>query len=687
MTFIPSNLGRVPNLLSSQLVLSNLTRTNLSMLGVQNQLATGRMMNKVSDDAVKAAAILELNNRIDRSDQLARNVEHATASLNMADKALEEIGDTGQEARSIAGEQVGIPSDGATRSGQAVVVQSLLSGLFNSANRTGVAGYIFGGATPGRQPYEELLGGYRYTGEGKGLVTDLGLAQDVPITLGAIPGLGGTSARVRGDVDLNPSLTPSTRLSDLAGARSLGVKTGTVEFSFNNGARTAVDLSGADTAQDVINAVTNAIHAYETQSGTTVLGPGGVSISGGSLAVDVAPGTNQLQFFDVAGGTAGADLGLVTTPAPLVFGSGVTQGLDLMPRLTWRSPVSSMAGLSGGLGSILIRNGSGAATVDLSQSQTLEDIKNSIEGSNLGVRVEINASGSGIDVYSELAAGEKGALSIEEVPGSNLTATRLGIRSLSGSTLLSDFNFGRGVQVVDGAKDPVTGLPDPSRDVDFVITLGDAARTQISIDLKPQDVVSVKTLTDAVNAQAAAQLAAAGLPSTALIAGLSNGTNGITLTQDASFGSALTVTPKNNSQAAEQLGLTKGTYVPGGAALIGEDRAKVRVDGLFSDLIDLRNALEANDTFGIGVAQQRLGVTVDQVAQTRATVGGYSKRVEFAGSHQEERTIVDKEVRSQLQDLDFAEAATRYSLLQTQLTAGLQVGSRLSQQSLLDFLG
>ncbi len=687
MTFIPSNLGRVPNMLSSQLILSNLTRTNLSMLDVQNQLATGKAVNKISDDAVKAAAILELNNRIDRSDQLGRNISHATAALNVIDKALGEVGDTGQQARSIAGEQVGLPSDASTRSGQAVVVQSLISGLFNSANRTGVAGFIFGGETPGQQPYEELLGGYRYVGRGNGLTTELGLAQNVPITLGNTPGLGGTSARIRGSVDLNPSLSGSTRLTDLNGARSLGIATGSIEFTFNNGARTSIDLSQADTVQDVVNAVSSAIKSYETTNSVTVLGPGGVSFSGGALSIDVAPGTNQVQFYDVGTGTTAQDLGLASSAAPVLFTPTSATGLDTAPKLTWRSPISSLTGVSGPLGSILVKNGSGTATVDLSGAQTIEDVKNSIEGCGLGARVQINAAGTGIDVYSELAAGEKGALSIEEVPTSNYTATRLGIRSFSTSTLLSDFNFGRGVEIVDGSRDPITGLPDPSRDVDFTITLGNPAQTQISIDLKPQDIVSVQSLINAISAQAGPQLASAGLPPGALVVGLSNGANGLTISQDPSFTQAITVTAKNNSHAADQLGLTKATYNPASASLIAEDRAKVRVDGLFSDLIDLRNALEGDDTFGIGVAQQRLGTTVDQLAQTRALVGGYSQRVDFADSHQQERTTVDKQVRSQLQDLDFAEAATRYSLLQTQLTAGMQVGARLSQQSLLDFLG
>jgi flagellin-like hook-associated protein FlgL len=44
-------------------------------------------------------------------------------------------------------------------------------------------------------------------------------------------------------------------------------------------------------------------------------------------------------------------------------------------------------------------------------------------------------------------------------------------------------------------------------------------------------------------------------------------------------------------------------------------------------------------------------------------------------------------LRSQIQDLDYTEAAIRFSMLQQQLQAGLTTASRLANLSLLDFLG
>jgi flagellin-like hook-associated protein FlgL len=68
-------------------------------------------------------------------------------------------------------------------------------------------------------------------------------------------------------------------------------------------------------------------------------------------------------------------------------------------------------------------------------------------------------------------------------------------------------------------------------------------------------------------------------------------------------------------------------------------------------------------------------------------VGVYDSRVEREATRQEDQSLLDEQFRSQLQDLDFAEAAVRFNLLQTQLTASLSVGAQTQTRSLLDFLG
>jgi flagellin-like hook-associated protein FlgL len=683
MTRIFSGISRAPNLMMSRLALNRISQTNVDLYKVQNQLISGRAIVNPSDDPVRMATVLELDDRLERSEQRVRNITHAQAALNTLDTALTEAHNIGLDAKEIVLTQIGFGSSATERSGQAVVVQSMINSLLGLSNRESVAGYMFGASSPNAIPFVESGSGYRYQGTGSGLVTELYANSSIPITT-TPDGIGGTSGRVRGSVDLNPSLTPTTKLSDLRGGRGLGVSPGQLEFSINGGPRISLDLSGAQTIADIDRTITSAISEYETENSVTVLGPGGVSTAGGSFSLDVAAG-NQVEFFEVGTGVTARDLGL-TRDTAFSFTPTNTTGTNLEPNLTWSSPVSALAGVTGPLGSIRVTNNRSSTVVDLSGAQTLEDVKSRIESSAPGTRVMINQAGTGIDVFTEVSSGTSGALSIEEVSGSNFTATRLGIRSFSAATRSSDLNFGKGVGIVDGFHDPVTGLADPSKDIDFTITLGDSASTPISIDLRPQDLTDIGSIIGRINSQIQDGLAAAGLPADTLVAGLSDAGNGIRLTQDSSFPTAIRVNANNNSQSAEHLGLLGATYNAATSALQGIDTAKVRVDGLFSDLIDLRDALNANDTRGIGLAGEKLEETLTILAEKRGAVGGLAKRVDGAQVDEEDRSTLDEQIRSGLRDVDFTAAASQFSLLQTQLQAGLQSTASLGSVSLLDFL-
>lgn len=678
MTSIPSNLARVPNLLRSGLFLSNFNRTNVQMLRVQQQIATGRDILRPGDDIVRAATIAVLDDRLERSDQLKRNYSHATAALNVLDNALGEAHDAALQAKSIASSQINPSASSDERAAQATVIDSILAGLMNTANRQSVAGYIFGGGLTTVPPVQEFLGGYRYMGSGPGLVTDLGTSSSIPITLGNGNPLISSSARVKGNVDLNPVLTPDTRLADVRGARGLGVTLGVVRFSVNGGALQDLDLSGADTVADITTRLNNALHAYEASSGTTVLGPGGVSTSGDTIHMDVASGVS-VEFQDVASGVCAQDLGLARTPAA-PFTDANPDGVGLNPRLTFRSAIGALAGLAGPLGSIRLSNAGRSVNVDLSGARTLADVRNAIEGAGLGLRVSIGSDDT-LQVMTDVASGSAQAMSIAEVAGNGSTATLLGIRSFTADTRVSDLNFGRGVDIVDGKIDPVSGGATRALNTDLRITMGDG-RT-VDVDLRPQDMTSVQTVMDRINSE----IASAGVSVTDLVAGLSDGANGIVLRQNPSLGGDIRVEALNNSPAGEQLGLTGGTYDAASARLVGEDRAKIRPQGLFTNLIDLRDALRNNDPRGITLAGEDLDATIRALSESRGMVGGLSQRVDAANVRETDRANLDLQTRSELRDTDFAAAASRLTLLQTQLQAGLQTAASTYSLSLLDFLG
>ncbi len=683
MSSFPTSYSRAPSLMFTMRSLSNINSTNASLGRLSNQLATGLDILRPSDDPVRSASISTLDSRIEYTNQLLQNLNFADASVGTLDQILADAKGIVDEAASIASSQIN--SDPETRESQAVIIDSLIDSLYSLANQESLIGHVFGGSAPGRQPIIYDRGAYRFVGEQGGLTAALGTASNVPLTLGVGSAIGELSNRMEGIVDLDPGLAPDTLLSDLNGANDTGVTTGIIEFSYNGGQVAQVDLSGSVTVGDVIDKINAAVQEYEADQSVTVLGPSAFSVTGSSISADVPAG--NLEFFDIPGSSIASDLGLINTAAT-PFNAGNPNGLDLDPQLTWTSPVSALAGLGGApLGSIQLNNNGATYTIDLSGAQSLADIKSAIESGNTGVRVLISDDQQSLNIVTESAGTSLHAFSISETLGGGGTAELLGIRTFSGSTRLSDFNDGDGVDVVSGRTDPLTGIVDPALNTDFEIKLGDGF--SISIDLSPDDITDLNTMIAEINAQADTQLTAAGRPTTDFSANVGAISNGIEFNQSAALaaGEAISIRPVNNSTAAEQLGLMDSTALAGKTTIRSEDRATIRVNNLFSHLLDLSEALKADDTFGIEIATRRLGLSQDHVIQARSTVGGYARRLDDETRRQEDRVVFDQAVRSQLRDLDYAAASSEFSQLQLQLQAGLTVASQTQQLTLLDFLG
>jgi len=663
--------------------LSNINATNVAIGRLSNQLATGLDILRPSDDPVRSASISTLDSRIEHTTQLLKNLDFADSSIGTLDQILADAKNLIDEAASIASSQIN--SDPETRESQAIIIDSLIDSLFSLSNQESLIGHVFGGSAPGRQPIVYDRGAYRFVGELGGLTAALGTASNVPLTLGVGNAIGELSNRMEGNVNLSPGLTPDTLLTDLNGANSDGVNMGTIEFSFSGGQVAQVDLTGSVTVGDVIDKLNAAVQQYETDQAVTVLGPSAFSINGGSISADIPAGT--LAFTDVVGSSIASDLGLTNNTA-VPFSAANPDGVNLDANLTWTSSVASLAGLGGSpLGSIQLANNGATYTIDLSGAQTLGDIKSAIESGNTGVRVMISDDKQSINIVTESAGTQLHAMSISEVIGGGGTAELLGIRTLSANTRIEHFNDGEGVEVISGRTDPLTGLVDPSLNTDFEIKLGDGF--VISIDLSPSDITNVGTLVAAINTQADAQLTAASRPTTDFVANMGGITNGIEFIQPATLGAggAISIRPLNNSQAAEQLGLMDGKSGGSNVLFRSEDRATIRVNNLFSHLLDLSEALKDNDTIGIEIATKRLGFSQDHVIQARSTVGGYARRIGDESRRQEDRIVFDEAVRSQLRDLDYASASSEFSQLQLQLQAGLTVASQTQQLTLLDFLG
>lgn len=107
---------------------------------------------------------------------------------------------------------------------------------------------------------------------------------------------------------------------------------------------------------------------------------------------------------------------------------------------------------------------------------------------------------------------------------------------------------------------------------------------------------------------------------------------------------------------------------------------------MMTALIQLRDDLQAGNTSAVRNDIGVLDTGLDGLMATRADVGGRVNRLEAAQARQQQVQSRLTEQLSNVEDTDFAEAITRFSIQENVYKAALAAGSRALQPSLFDYL-
>jgi len=649
MSSISPLLGRTSTLMSTALLRQRLQDTQRELLIAQDQATTGKKVSRGSDAPGSVSAILYLNQQAIERDQHFINLNHAVGVLNLTDGSLGDVTDILIEAQQIASSQIGVGSDEETRAAQSEVIDAQLRGILEIANRQYNNLSLFGGnngAGVDELVFEEFLGGIRYRGSTENLSNDVGGITNEQFTSNGLDAFGALSTRVQSHIDADPGASGSTRLADINGARGLGFAPGSVVVTVN-AASTTVDLTTAETLADVSTRIDDAINTLSPGAGSVTLGPGGYTLN--------AAGGNTITLSDVPGGVTTADLGLAVTAT-----GGSTAGADLNVRLTELTRLSDLGISLDQASGLLITQGAQSGVADFSAATTVQDLQNAVDALGLGVRLTINDDQTGLDLVSEVSGV---SLSIGENGGT--TASDLGLRTLSDVTRLADFRDGIGVET--------TPVGDP--DVSFALHDGSTFTVDLAAAVNAGDVIA--------QVQAAATTAGLAVGVDFDIAMATTG-NGLVVTDNTAGGNDFVVANAGLSQAAGHLGIAGNAGA--GATIAGTDEAQVRVDNALTHLMDLRNALATNHELGITIAGSSIEEDIDAAVSARARVGVQARRIEDQLRLVEDQDLQEQKMLSELQDADLTEVLTRFSQLQVQLQASMQVGSANLQLSLLDFL-
>lgn len=140
-------------MLSSQLIL-NLNRNAQQMNSTQTQLATGRKINKPSDDPVGITYSLRYRAELSSNEQYQKNVDSAVSWLDFNDTVMDQAGSVVQRLRELTVQAATGTNPQSALDSINEEVKQLKAQLVDISNSTLNGKYVFNGETYDMKPYD-----------------------------------------------------------------------------------------------------------------------------------------------------------------------------------------------------------------------------------------------------------------------------------------------------------------------------------------------------------------------------------------------------------------------------------------------------------------------------------------------------------------------------------------------------
>jgi flagellar hook-associated protein 3 FlgL len=208
-------ISRVTQRMMTQQSLTGVQSGLGRLAAVQEQLTTGRRLNRPSDSPADTATAMRLRSARSESDQHVRNGEDARGWLDQLDTALQSMSVDIRRARELA---LAGANDGAVgrtgREALAVEVEQVRQSLLATANTTYLDRPVLGGVTAGAQAYDTAGA---YVGTPGDVRRTIAPGVDVTVNLDGRSVMGPDGAGVLQDLT---ALAAALRSGDGAGIRA-----------------------------------------------------------------------------------------------------------------------------------------------------------------------------------------------------------------------------------------------------------------------------------------------------------------------------------------------------------------------------------------------------------------------------------------------------------------------------------
>lgn len=168
---------RITNKILTGNYLKNVNRNLENMNELEDQMSSGKLIRRPSDNPYDVSRSMEVNASISRNTQYKRNIGDSQSWVDMTDEALSQISDDLQRISEIltAAANTAVNTDEEYYSYKTEIEQKI-KGIIDSGNTNLNGKYIFGGHKTTKPPFEAAADGtLQYVGENGSITADKGL--------------------------------------------------------------------------------------------------------------------------------------------------------------------------------------------------------------------------------------------------------------------------------------------------------------------------------------------------------------------------------------------------------------------------------------------------------------------------------------------------------------------------------
>jgi flagellar hook-associated protein 3 FlgL len=221
---------RVANQSLSTQVQDTLQQALRRLTDTQEQIASGKRINRLSDDAFGAVRALDLKSLDASLTQYQKNVDAGLPVLNQTDSVLGQVDDVLARAKEIAVAMANGAMSAADRASAAAEVHELSARLLSLGNFKFDNRYLFAGFDNNTAPFTPVLGGATYNGDSGVINIQANRSTSVALNIAGDALFQG--AGVAGGVDLFDTLSDletALTANDVSGANGITTQIGRLD--------------------------------------------------------------------------------------------------------------------------------------------------------------------------------------------------------------------------------------------------------------------------------------------------------------------------------------------------------------------------------------------------------------------------------------------------------------------------